>query len=220
MNVKVEAAVFTVDRIRYLTDSSYVLRFSRNGMRFIPGQHLVLGLKDSPEHREYSIYSSIHDGALEVLIREVDDGVVSRQLKSLEPGDPIEVRGPFGFFLNRAAVPDAGKLLFLASGTGIAPFHSYVKSFPEADYRIIQGVRHGNEAYDAGDFRKERYMLCTSRDETGDYYGRLTDYLQEAALDPEYQVFLCGNSHMIFGAMDILGARGIPQRQIFTEVYF
>ena len=56
--------------------------------------------------------------------------------------------------------------------------------------------------------------------EEGDYIGRLTDYLLETELDPDSQVFLCGNSNMIFDAMDILRARGIPQKQISTEVYF
>jgi ferredoxin--NADP+ reductase/benzoate/toluate 1,2-dioxygenase reductase subunit len=220
MNVKVEEALFLVDSIRHLTGSTYVLRFSRNEMQFKPGQHLVLGLPDSAEMREYSIYSGIHDDRLEILIKEVDHGLVSRQLKSIQPGEHLEVRGPYGFFLSDAAGRDAGNLLFLSSGTGIAPFHSYIKSYPDSDYRVILGVRHAGEAYDARDYKKDRLTVCTSRGEGGDYQGRLTDYLLETPLDPEVRVYLCGNSHMIYDAMDILHARGIPQKQIFTEVYF
>jgi ferredoxin--NADP+ reductase len=106
------------------------------------------------------------------------------------------------------------------SGTGIAPFHSFVRSYPGSDYRIIQGIRNMKEAYESRDYLRERLTLCTSRDEKGDFHGRLTDYLLDTELDPGYQVHLCGNSHMIFDAMDILRARGIPQRQIHTEVYF
>ncbi len=220
MNVNVEQAIYTIDKVRHLTESTYVLRFSRNGMPFTPGQHLVLGLPGSQELREYSIYSGIHDDALEVIIKEVDEGVVSRQLKNIKPGDSLEVRGPYGFFLTRAALPKAGKLLFLSSGTGIAPFHSYIKSFPGADYRLIHGVRNRNEAYDAEDYQARRFVACTSRDRGGDFYGRLTDYLLETELDTQSLVFLCGNSNMIFDAMDILRARGFSQNQIYTEVYF
>jgi ferredoxin--NADP+ reductase/benzoate/toluate 1,2-dioxygenase reductase subunit len=220
MNVNVDQAVYAINKVRDLTESTYVLEFSRNGMQFTPGQHLVLGLPGSRELREYSIYSGINDNALEVIIKEVDDGVVSRQLKNIRPGDPLEVRGPHGFFLTRAAVPDAGKLLFLSSGTGIAPFHSYIKSFPGADYRLIHGVRTRNEAYGADDYQDNRFITCTSRDKGGDYFGRLTDYLLEADLDTQSQVFLCGNSNMIYDAMDILRARGFSQDQIYTEVYF
>jgi ferredoxin--NADP+ reductase len=220
MKVQVDETLFVTERIRHLTESTYVLRFSRSGMQFAPGQHLELGLPGATELREYSIYSGIHDDFLEVLIKEIDDGLVSRQLKNILPGDPIEVRGPYGFFLGKATKPDTGSLLFISSGTGIAPFHSFVRSFPDVETQIIHGVRNMEDAYDAANYRKDGLIVCTSRDEGGNYNGRLTDYLLEAELDPQLQVYLCGNSNMIFDAMDILRARGIPQRQIFTEVYF
>ncbi len=84
-------------------------------MKFSPGQHLVLGVPGSTELREYSIYSGIHDDFLEVLIKEVDDGMVNRQLKTVPRGDSLEVRGPYGFFLAKAAIPEPGKLLFISS---------------------------------------------------------------------------------------------------------
>ena len=220
MNVEVDNSVFVVDRVRHLTESTYVLRFARNGMAFTPGQHLVLGLPDGRELREYSIYSGIHDDFLEVLIKEVDDGLVSRQLKEMKNGESLQARGPRGFFLNRAVQAGSGKLLFISSGTGIAPFHSFVKSYPESDYKIIHGVRNISEAYDANDFQKERLVVCTSRGDKGDYAGRVTDYLLDHDPDPSSSVFLCGNSNMIYDAMDILHAKGIPQKQLFTEVYF
>jgi len=220
MKAQVDEALFVTERIRHLTESTYVLRFSRSGMQFAPGQHLVLGLPGSTELREYSIYSGIHENFLEVLIKEVDDGMVSRQLKTIRLGDPLEVRGPYGFFMGKASKADPGGLLFISSGTGIAPFHSFVRSFPAVETQIIHGVRNMEDAYDATDYRKDGLIVCTSRDEGGNYNGRLTDYLLEAELDPQRQVYLCGNSNMIFDAMDILRARGIPQRQIFTEVYF
>lgn len=220
MEVKVDQRVYETEGIRYLTDSTFVLRFSRNDMKFNPGQHLVLGLPGSGELREYSIYSGIYDPYLEVLVKEVDRGMVSKQLKHLQPGEPLEVRGPRGFFLNRSGMHPQGKLLFIASGTGIAPFHSFIRSFPESDYRVIHGVRTGAEAYDAEAYTKGRLEICTSRDQEGDYHGRLTGYLPLSRPDSNSQVFLCGNSQMISEAMDILADLGFSQQQIFTEVYF
>ena len=220
MNVNVDEALYTIDRVRHLTESTYVLRFSRNEMKFNPGQHLVLGLPGSTELREYSIYSGSGEDSLEVLIKEVDDGIVSRQLKSIRKGDPLEVRGPYGFFLNPSSHTEERGNLFISSGTGIAPFHSYVKTYPEADYQLIHGVRTVEEAYDLEDYARDKVTVCTSREEGGDFNGRLTDYLLEADLDLHRNVYLCGNSSMIFDAMDILRARGIPQARIFTEVYF
>ena len=64
MKVQVDEAIFVIKRVRHLTESTYVLRFSRNGMKFIPGQHLVLGLTGSAELREYSIYSGCSHGVV------------------------------------------------------------------------------------------------------------------------------------------------------------
>ncbi|MEZ5069989.1 MAG: FAD-dependent oxidoreductase [Bacteroidales bacterium] len=210
----------SLEQFRLLTPSTFVLRFKRNQLKFQAGQHLLLGLPGSQEAREYSIYSGESDNAVEVLIKEIDEGLVSRQLKSLESGGNLRVKGPYGFFLKNADRTGDRPLLFLASGTGIAPFHSFIRSHPRADYRLFHGVRTRDEAYEAHEYAPERLTVCTSRDKSGDFSGRLTDCLKTAPLDPRTHVFLCGNSDMIYDAMDVLHARGLSQNQIFTEVYF
>ena len=220
MHVQVDKSVFVAERVRTLTPSTYVLRFSRNDMAFNPGQHLVLGLPGSGELREYSIYSGSGEPYLEVLIKELDEGSVSKVLKSIGPGDALEVKGPYGFFMDRAAEIRKGRLVMIASGTGIAPFHSFVKTHPRSDFHIIHGVRSIEEAYDVADFPRERITVCTSRDASGDFHGRLTSYLARFPLGEDDRVYLCGNSQMIYEAMEILHRRGVPQRHIYTEVYF
>jgi len=76
--------IITVDRfitehVRHLNETTYILRFSGGGMDFKPGQHIKLGVKGSGQHREYSIYSSPDNSSLEVLIKDVDFGLVSTQ---------------------------------------------------------------------------------------------------------------------------------------------
>lgn len=220
MKTETEVGKHVMEEVRHLTESTYIIRFSRNGMEFKPGQHLVIGLDDDREAREYSIYSGTQDDSLEVLIKEVDDGHVSKKLKDLNPGDPLDVKGPFGFFLSDAVGKEDSKLIFIASGTGIAPFHSFIQSYPSADYLIIHGVRNVSEEYDRDDFSPDRYISCTSRGTHGTCPGRVTDYLMKNDLDTSARVFLCGNSHMIYDAMDILQSKGFTPKQLFTEVYF
>ena len=220
MKVNVDNAIYIIDRVRHLTGSTYVLRFSRNGMAFVPGQYLLIGLPGSAKMREYSIYSGVHDEFLEILIKEVDEGEVSRELKTLQRGEKLDVRGPYGSFLRKAPGAAPGKRLFISSGTGIAPFHSFIRSYPDLDYFLIHGVRILEEAYDYGDYRRDRVILCTSRDRGGDFAGRVTDYLREHVPGPDQQVYLCGSGVMIHDAMKILRSGGVPQNQIFTEVYF
>jgi ferredoxin--NADP+ reductase/benzoate/toluate 1,2-dioxygenase reductase subunit len=132
----------------------------------------------------------------------------------------VEVHGPFGRFGMEREAAESGRFVFIASGTGIAPFRSMVRSYPEMDYKLIHGVRYSEEAYDRDEYAPERYVLCSSRDSKGSYQGRLTGYLKMCKLEPETHFYLCGNSDMIFDSLEILKGKGFGREQIHCEVYF
>lgn len=211
---------YRVLELRDLTQSTYILRFDRHNMEFTAGQHITLGIPGDNQVREYSIYSTIHDPFLEVLIKEVDDGMVSRRLRKLRKGDKLSVDGPFGFFITDGEERINSKYLFVATGTGLAPFHSLAGSYAGLDYKIIHGVRLSEEGYERDSYPADRYILCTSRDKQGDFEGRVTDYLALNEVDPDTLVYLCGNCDMIYEVYDLLTSRGIDSDQIKTEVYF
>ena len=87
-----------IRQIRFLTESTFVLRLDRGNMHFKAGQHIIVGLKGELNQREYSIYSGEKDEYLEILVREVLDGSVSLQLKQCKEGHLLQVNGPFGSF--------------------------------------------------------------------------------------------------------------------------
>jgi NAD(P)H-flavin reductase len=209
-----------VINIRELTNSTFVLRFEKQNLLFQSGQFVMLGTNGALNQREYTVYSGEKEDFLEVLIREIEGGKVSRNLKKLKPGDLIDVDGPFGFFRFNPDLFASKKFLFVATGTGISPFHSFVKTYPEIDYKLIHGVRFHHEAYDHQDFDSTKIMLCTTGDSLGDIEGRVTRYLSEIELDTSTNCFLCGNSEMIYETFDILSSKGIPLSNIYSEVYF
>lgn len=206
--------------VRDLTESTYVVRFDRQGMDFKPGQHITLGLPGDNQVREYSIYSPSDEAFLEVLIREVEEGLVSKKLHRVKTGDVVKADGPFGFFTIDEEKRHENSFLFIATGTGIAPFHCIAGSYPDLDYQIIHGVRFHHEAYERSYYPQDRYTLCTSRDEKGDFSGRVTDYLGTLTPDSRTLVYLCGNCDMIYETYDLLTSAGIDADQIKTEVYF
>lgn len=207
--------------VRELTESTFVLEIERKNMVFEPGQHILLGKAGDIHHREYSIYSGVDNERLEVLVKEVDNGEVSKELKKLTTGSEVEVQGPLGFFtIDEEYLTDHNPFLFVASGTGISPFHSMVKSIKELNYQVLHGVRYGKETYEAKDYEPERYISCTSRDETGKFHGRVTEYIRQHDFDPKTHCFLCGNFEMIRDAMDLLEEKGIAQDHLHAEVYF
>ncbi|SHI30131.1 ferredoxin--NADP+ reductase [Tangfeifania diversioriginum] len=209
-----------ITAVRQLTDSTFVLQLERKELPFHTGQFVILRRPGTIEQREYTVYSGAKDNFLEVLVREVTEGKVTPRLKKMQPGDQLEVDGPFGFFRFNPKMFPSQKFLFVATGTGISPFHSFVKTYPSLDYHLVHGVRFGEEAYEHHDFNKQNITLCTTGDKTGNFMGRVTQFLATQKLESDTQCFLCGNSEMIQEAFDILTEKGIEVQNIYTEVYF
>jgi len=206
--------------IRFLTESTFIMRLERKNIQFRAGQYITIGLQGSTQHREYSIYSGEQDDYLEVLIREILQGDITPQLKTCKAGQYVEVNGPLGFMkLDREKIP-THKHVLIASGTGIAPYHSFISSFPEMDYTILHGVRYRKEAYDQGEYNPDRYVLCTSREINGNYNGYVTSYLDQMEIDPATIYYVCGNSNMVYEVYKILGDKGVARENIHSEVYF
>jgi len=209
-----------VQHVRELTPSTYVLRFDREGIDFRAGQHILLGIEGEVQAREYSIYSAENDDYFEVLIKEVEDGVVSKQLRKIKAGETVKFENPVGYFVIDSDDIKTKKFLFIASGTGIAPFRSFIRSYKGIDYKILHGVRYSTEAYDKVDYDEDRHILCTTADTKGDFKGRVTEYVKQNPVDPETECYLCGNCEMIHEVYDILLKQGVPSEKLHAEVYF
>ncbi len=219
LSTKKKRTTCKVLEIRRLTPETAVVRFERCGLEFEPGQYIRVGLEGDPEIRDYSVYSgSNQEDYLEVLVRRVEDGLVSKQLCDLEVGEEVSVGGPYGHF--KLTEEARGKpLLLIATGTGISPFHSFAESYEGLQYRLIHGTARLDESYESG-FYGGAYFHCVSREEGGDFKGRVTEYLKTLEIDQETNAFLCGNCDMIYEAFDLLQDKGLPTAQIHTEVYF
>jgi ferredoxin--NADP+ reductase/benzoate/toluate 1,2-dioxygenase reductase subunit len=209
-----------IRQIRFLTESTFVLKFDRENLEFKSGQHIIVGLKGELNQREYSIYSGENDDYLEILVREVPEGNVSLQLKQCKPGEILQVNGPFGSFGLESFDMLSRKHVFIATGTGISPFHSFIRSYPGINYVLVHGVRYINEAYERNEYDPRRYILCTSKERSGGQRGRVTSFLPGYPVEPETLFYLCGNNNMIYEVEHILTDKGIPVENIFTEVYF
>jgi ferredoxin--NADP+ reductase/benzoate/toluate 1,2-dioxygenase reductase subunit len=209
-----------VRHIRNLSPSTYVLRLDRKGLPFVPGQHIHLGKSGAVDLREYTIYSSPEEDYLEVLITEVEAGSVSRVLRYCEPGDELRLKGPFGLFVMPDEELSGGKFLFVATGSGIAPFHCFVRHHPSLDYILLHGVGRSSECYDRDCYEPARYIDCISREEGGTFHGRVTDYIRRYGADPASRCYLCGNGSMVYETFHLVRDRGVPAESISTEVYF
>ncbi|WP_164974828.1 FAD-binding oxidoreductase [Halegenticoccus tardaugens] len=97
---------------------------------FLPGQYVSVRFGEAS--RPYSVASSPNRGGVEFCIRRVPGGRLTSTLSvDLSPGDEVTLRGPYGDFLMKE--PSSRDLVFLATGTGVAPFKSMI------DYLFEEG---------------------------------------------------------------------------------
>jgi NAD(P)H-flavin reductase/ferredoxin len=114
--------------------SSSTIAFSvelekRADLRFLPGQYVNIQVPGTDQTRSYSFSSGPSEAHLSFLVRNVRQGVMSTWLcEAAKAGDPIEFRGPMGSFYLR---PIERPVLFLAGGTGLAPFLSMLDKIVE-----------------------------------------------------------------------------------------
>lgn len=210
----------TVLEIINITPETFILRLDRQDFQFEPGQYVVIRIPDMKKGREYSIFSATTDDYLDFLIREIPAGEFSRYLRHLTPGSELDIEGPKGYFILNEKTKQGHPTLMIASGTGISPFHSFVKSYPALNYRVLHGVHFADEAYGREAFNSDNYILCTSRHDRGDYFGRVTNYLKEHPEKMNTICYLCGNSEMIEEVTAILEKYGLPPENIRTEIFF
>jgi ferredoxin/flavodoxin---NADP+ reductase len=213
------ATLHRVREVRTLSPGAFVLRMDRRDLVFRPGQWINVGIPGTRQWREYSVYSSPADDFLEILVKEVPEGAVSPRLRRLSPGDRVEVEGPHGAFLIEDGDRPAGRFIFVATGTGISPFHCFARSYPGLDYLLLHGVRRLPELYEHHVFEPSRVVSCVSR-EAGPYSGRVTQWLLDNPPDTGSRFYACGNSDMVYDAFAVLRPRGVPRSRLFAEVYF
>jgi ferredoxin-NADP reductase len=211
-----------VDGIEDISDGTYILRTHRPTAHVRAGQCFSVGIPELAINREYSIFSAAQDPMLEFLIREVPGGSVSTGLRKVAAGSRLYIGGPYGEFCLDEEKLSSSEYVFIATGTGIAPFRSYIKTYPSINYSMHHGVRFEEDLLPAHVFpANDRYFHYISRPNTTDLPSRrVTDGLREISLHENQLFYLCGNRMMITDAVAILRNRGVPGSRIFMETFF
>lgn len=198
--------------------ASFILRVERGEGLIRAGQCFSVGTADTAINREYSIYSGENDPYIEFFIRHVDDGILTPRLAQLRPGDFVYVAGPFGAFCIGPHLR-MSKFVFVATGTGAAPFHSFIRSYPNLNYRMFWGVRQEDDLTDTSEYEESRMRICVSRSAARPN-ERVTDALAHESLPQEALYYLCGNRSMIIDVVKLLRQKSVPGGNILMETFF
>lgn len=207
---------------RRLSGKSFELRFSRpEGLAFRAGQHLCVDL--GGVGRDYSLVSGPGDPDLALCVREFPGGKVSPGLAALRPGDPLVFSGPRGHFTFR---PSERPAVFVATGTGIAPFVSMGRDGVRG-FTLVQGVREPEDLYYADLLREwaGEMVPCLSGNQEGRalpggaFAGRVTEYVDRVLPRWAYDFYLCGREEMIRD-VTLLVDDAFPDSRVYAEIFF
>ena len=201
---------------------------------FKAGQALMIGLQGSPLRKPYSIASAPWEvkktGVMQVLCQIDDSGALDPHLELAAPGTQLDVEGPFGTFQLPSETDDR-PMLFIAGGTGIAPFRSMIMerlARPRAPRVVlVYSVRSPEEFA----FRPELEAL-QSAGRIGSYFtvtrdttwsgrrGRIDEgLLKEALPSTDANCFVCGPPQLVNDSIALLRSLGVSESQIQTEKY-
>jgi ferredoxin-NADP reductase len=200
----------------------------------LAGQHVDVKLTAEDGYsaqRSYSIASAPDGTRLELTVQRIGDGEVSPYLTEvLEPGDPLELRGPIGgWFVWSPQAPTP--LLLVAGGSGVVPLMAMIRAHAAAKssvpLRLIYSVRTPADAMYAPELSQravasplEVTYLYTRAAPPGGRAGRINpDVIAEAAWPPEDKpaIFICGPTGFVETAADLLVAAGHDPAAIKTE---
>jgi ferredoxin--NADP+ reductase len=217
----IQVSPYTVSRNREITPGSYLLSVPRD-FDFQAGQVVGIKLQADEEARVYSIASGEKDEEVEILFNVKPDGYLSPKLAALRPGDPVFMSQPFGSFL--ASKEEAW---WIASGTGIAPYRSMLRSgYGEGKY-LMHGSRYADDSYFREEFEEalgHHYIRCITQGTPagkGIFEGRVSDYLKTFDFLPLNRLYyLCGRAEMVIDCREELLKKGVGYRNILAEVYF
>jgi len=205
----------------WITENAFEIRFSRPPLfQFAPGQR-VRFIQNEVE-RDYTPVSSPQDEGIEFLVKSVKGGVFSSALASAREGEPFRFTGPHGYF---RFYPSQRLPVFVATGTGLAPFVSMARAGVK-DFILLHGVRQSLDLYYEALFRKAArlYVPCVStlRDSRegmlGAFAGRVTGYLDAQLPSGAYDFYLCGRGEMIRDAIHLVDQR-FPDSLVYIEPF-
>ncbi|CAG0972627.1 Flavodoxin/ferredoxin--NADP reductase [Burkholderiales bacterium] len=226
---------------RAWTDTLHSVEVDTTGLAFTAGQFARLALPAPPGDKEpmigrpYSFVNPPHAPRHEFYFNVVPGGPLSPRLAALEPGDPLWLGPRANGFFCVSEVPQADALWCLATGTGLGPFLSILRTAePWEKFErvvLVHAVRHAS-ALSYGDtiagIAREHagafaFVPVVSREaHAGALAGRIPALIADGRLEARAGVpltadnahaMLCGNPAMVDDVQATLATRGMRRHR-------
>ncbi|WP_250450837.1 benzoate 1,2-dioxygenase electron transfer component BenC [Caballeronia sp. ATUFL_M2_KS44] len=221
----------TVTKVEQHNDAAVVLELDVQGVPpvFLAGQYVNIDVPGSGQHRSYSFSSSPGESKISFLIKKIPGGVMSTWLESAQAGNTVSLTGPLGSFYLRAV---ERPLLFLAGGTGLAPFLSMLEVLVRANSQqkvhLIYGVTRDLDlvqvdAIEAYASKLPNFTFSTVVAEAASGHPRkgwVTQHMPAECLnDGDVDVYLCGPPPMVDAVRKHFDDNGVKPNSFHYEKF-
>ncbi|MBI5392535.1 oxidoreductase [Candidatus Woesearchaeota archaeon] len=228
------------------THDTKTLRFGFSkdkSISFIPGQFVMIAVptekngKQTVVKRSYSVASSPAKDYLDLTVKAMPNGFISKQLQDTEVGQEFDITGPFGHFTFNEK--EMQEIVLIGAGSGISPLRCIVQYIQDKELETKATLIYSNKTPDDIIFKKEllemndemqnfSLQLTITRPEEMEKFRQWTGhtgridatFLQECIADikkPYY--FLCGPPEFVNAMETLLIELGIDKEKIKKEVY-
>ena len=221
---------------------------SADVINFNAGQFVRVALEIDGEQvaRPYSLVNTPDDDFLEIYFNIVPEGPLSPKLAELNAGDEILVTDKANGFLTVDEVPECKHLWLLATGTGVGPFLSILKT--DKVWQRFEKVVLGFSVRDTSELSYQETIsdieknhaeqftfvpFITREKVTNAMNCRIPDSIEDGSLEKrtgininqDSHIMMCGNSAMLTSVTECLEDRGLRKHRrrepghITTEKY-
>ena len=193
-------------------------------LHFHPGQSMAVMIPSSEHEAETVRYYSIASPpsqltSFRILLSVADQGLGSTYLYQQSKGAQVQCQGPSGNF--QFHNDDTRGILFVATGTGIAPFRSMLSALFEKPLtkpvRLIWGLRSEQDLYYQEELQnlaeqhpRFSFEITLSRANArwSGATGRVTDLVSQLPSVENLAVYICGHRKMVHEVADIVSQKG------------
>ena len=223
-----------------LTDFTKHLELEVEGVNhfgYVPGQWLsVKAVSPDGEEitRAYSIASPpSENGHVAFCLNRVEEGFMSNYLCNLKARATVSFQGPFGDFILRPPLRDT---VFIATGTGIAPFRSMLQwllaekeRYQDREFWLLFGARTAADLYYREEFEQlaakhANFHFMPTLSRAPEEWKGLRGYVQEhlgeiVGMRTDMHAYICGLDKMVKANRELLKSLGWDRTSIRYEKY-
>ncbi|MCT7942941.1 FAD-binding oxidoreductase [Shewanella holmiensis] len=196
--------------------------------KFLEGQYIDI-IGPNSIRRSYSVASTAEQNEIVLFIKCFENGQMSNYwFNQAKENDLLRMEGPKGTFFLRDSTQD---LVFLATGTGIAPIISILSGL-DNDPDFVQsgaislywGNRFPEEFFWTHSFKKLQVNVNYVLSRKADNWPHHTGYVQDVALASDHNmaksaVYACGSNIMIQSAKERFLASGLAENKFYSDAF-